>query len=102
MRNAPSGADSEDTGFLCVVAWHLTRMRSVPRAFWRLRRLERVAREDGACLWVHRWISRRSLALTMRWSDEAEARRWLDSEAFHAASTDLTSSPGAAVRIEFP
>jgi hypothetical protein len=30
---------SEGSGALLLTAWHLSRMRSMPRMFWRLRRL---------------------------------------------------------------
>ena len=59
---------------LLITAWHLKRMRSMPRGFYNVRKLDFATRSQPGCLWVHRWISRRSLMLTTAWSSAAEAR----------------------------
>ena len=85
---------------LLLTAWHLRRMRSMPRLFWRLRSLERHCRAQPGCLWVHRWISRRSLLLTSRWELEAAADRWLASEAFRAFDEAARALEGTEARVE--
>ena len=75
-------------------------MRSMPRMFWRLRSLERLCRGQSGCLWVHRWISRRSLLLTSLWESEAAAEVWLSSEAFRAFDEAARSLDGTEARVE--
>ncbi len=83
---------------LLIAAWHLPRMRSLPRALWRVRRLDRASRGAPGCLWMHRWLSRRSLALTSAWASEAAAEAWLASTAFAEADTALAAA-GAQRRL---
>ena len=85
---------------LLLTAWHLRRMRDMPRMFWRLRRLERHCREQAGCLWVHRWISRRSLLLSSRWQSEAAAEAFMDSEVFRAFDAAARALPGTEARVE--
>jgi len=85
---------------LLLTGWHLRHMRSMPRMFWRLRRLEQAARAQPGCLWVHRWISRRSLLLTLRWRSEDAARAWLASESFIAFDAAARALPGSDGFIE--
>lgn len=85
---------------LLLTGWHFRRMRSMPRMFWRLRRLERAAREQDGCLWVHRWISRRSLLLTSRWRSEQAARAWLTSEPFVAFDAAARALPDSQPLLE--
>ena len=88
-----------DERVLLLTAWHLRRMRSMPRMFWRLRSLERHCRAQPGCLWVHRWISRRSLLLTSLWESEA-ADGWLASEAFRAFDEAARALDGTEARVE--
>lgn len=85
---------------LLLTAWHFKSMRSMPRMFWRLRALERSCRARTGCLWVHRWVSRRSLLLTSTWASSAEAAAWLESPEFAAFDEQARAHPGAEARIE--
>ena len=89
-----------DAHVLLLTAWHLRKMRSMPRMFWRLRSLERHCRRQTGRLWVHRWISRRSLLLTSRWESAAAADGWLASEAFRAFDEAARSLEGTEARVE--
>ncbi len=89
-----------DAHVLLLTAWHLRGMRSMPRMFWRLRSLERLCRGQPGCLWVHRWISRRSLLLTSRWESEAAADEWLASAAFRAFDEAARALKGTEARVE--
>ncbi len=93
-------ATPDDARVLLLTAWHLRSMRSMPRMFWRLRSLERLCRCQPGCLWVHRWISRRSLLLTSRWESEAAADGWLASEAFRAFDEAARALGGTEARVE--
>ncbi len=98
---APSEAsDPAEAPVLLVTAWHLPRMRSMPRAFVHVRRLDHATRNAPGALWVHRWISRRSLMLTTRWKTEADAHRWLNSPTFARTSAALGEIDGAVERVE--
>jgi hypothetical protein len=68
-----------EAAVVVLTGWHLPTMRSMPRALWRVRGLDRWTRERTGCAWVHRWASRRSLLLTTRWDSEEAAERWLAS-----------------------
>lgn len=57
---------------LLAVAVHLDSMWAMPSLFWRMRRLERELRSLPGVLKVHRWVSRRSLMLTV-WCQGREA-----------------------------
>ena len=85
---------------LLLTAWHLRRVRHMPRMFWRLRRLERQCRAQAGCLWVHRWLSRRSLLLSSHWESEAAAEAWLTSSQFRAFDASARALPGAEARVE--
>ena len=85
---------------LVMTAWHLRRMRSMPRAFYLVRRLDRATRGDADCLWIHRWISRRSLMLTSTWATEADANRWLGSDRFRRTAASLDAIEGTVARIQ--
>ena len=85
---------------LLLTSWRLRRMRSMPRAFWALRSLERRARSTPGCLDVHRWISRRSLLLTSWWSSRDDAEAWLSSAPFEDLDACLRALPGSEARLE--
>jgi hypothetical protein len=81
------------------VAWHLERGRDLPRAFRAARRLDLATRGTPGVVRVHRWISRRSVALETRWGGIESAEAWLASEAFARADADLGRLPGVR-RVE--
>ncbi len=54
-----------DSPLLLLIALHLRSMLPMPLAFWRVRRLERELKGLPGVLKVHRWLSRRSLLLTV-------------------------------------
>ena len=85
---------------LVLTAWHLSRMSSMPRAFWRVRTLERATHRVAGCLWIHRWISRRSLLLTSAWESDAAAEAWLASDGFASVDASLKALPGTETRLE--
>lgn len=85
---------------LLLTAWRLPRMRSMPRAFWLARRLDRDGRAAPGCARMHRWTSRRSLLLTSWWATRADAEAWLASPAFRALDARLRAIPGAEADIE--
>ena len=85
---------------LVLTAWHLSRMRSMPRSFWRVRTLERATHSVPGCLWIHRWISRRSLLLTSAWESDAAAEAWFASEGFTSVDASLKALPGTETRVE--
>ena len=87
-----------DAPLLLLTSWHLPRMRSMPRLFLAIRRLERDCRVSAGCLHVHRWGSRRSLMLASEWESEEAATSWLASlpqRRFNA----LAQSAGAEARV---
>ena len=45
----------DEARVLLLTSWHLSRMRSMPRAFWAVRALDRRTRSQQGCLHVHRW-----------------------------------------------
>ena len=100
-RCARVSAGEPEGGVEVVVlgAWHLPRMRSMPRAFWRVRALDHWTRRQPGCTWVHRWGSRRSLLLTTRWTSSAAADAWLTSERFTEVDRALRRA-GARARVE--
>ncbi|MCS7276858.1 MAG: hypothetical protein NZ695_07595 [Dehalococcoidia bacterium] len=57
---------------LLLIALHLRSMLAMASLFWRVRRLERELRALPGVLRVHRWVSRRSLLLTV-WCEGPEA-----------------------------
>lgn len=85
---------------LLITAWHLTRMRSMPRGFYNVRKLDFATRGHTECVWVHRWISRRSLMLTTAWRSWEAARAWLDSAEFRRADAAIRRIEGTVVRVE--
>ena len=85
---------------LLLTAWHLRRVRHMLRMFWRLRRLERHCRAQPGCLWVHRWLSRRSLLLSSHWESVAAAEAWLASSQFRAFDEAARALEGAEARVE--
>ena len=85
---------------LLLTAWHLRRMRSMPRAFWLARRLERDGRTAPGCVRMHRWISRRSLLLTSLWESREAALAWRASPAFRELDGRLRAIPGVEARVE--
>ena len=85
---------------LLITAWHLKRMRSMPRSFYYVRKLDFATRQQTGCLWVHRWISRRSLMLTTAWRSEVDARRWLEGDSVARTDAVLRSIDGTVVRFE--
>lgn len=94
-REGVSGAS-----VLLITAWHLRRMRSMPKAFYHVRRLDLATRGEKGCLWVHRWGSRRSLMLTTTWESETDARSWLDGASFARTAAALRAIKGTATRVE--
>ena len=91
---------SEEGGALLLTAWHLRRMRSMPRMFWRLRGLERDGRGQPDCEWMHRWISRRSLLLTSRWASREAAEAWIASPGFQAVDAAARAIEGTEAWTE--
>jgi len=85
---------------LLITAWHLTRMRSMPRGFYNVRKLDFATRGRAECVWVHRWISRRSLMLTTAWRSWEAARAWLDSAEFERTDAAIRRIEGTVVRVE--
>ncbi len=85
----------EGGGAQLLAAWHLRSMRSMPRMFWRLRWLEQDGRGQAECQWMHRWISRRSLLLTSRWSSAEAAEAWIASPKFRAFDEAAGAIQGA-------
>ena len=96
------GADERiaEAPVLLITAWHLRRMRSMPRAFYHVRRLDLATRGQAGCLWVHRWGSRRSLMLTTSWASETHARSWLEGASFTRTATALRAIDGTLARVE--
>ena len=97
--------DTQETGaavapVLLLTAWHLKRMRSMPRGFYRVRQLDFATRGEPGCLWVHRWISRRSLMLTTAWTSEEAAHRWLAGPSFARTAEAFGAIEGSVVRLE--
>ena len=90
----------DEARVLLLTSWHLTRMRSMPRAFWAVRALDRRTRSQQGCLHVHRWTSRRSLLLTTWWRSRAAAEAWLASPSFREADALLRALPGAEARVD--
>ena len=90
----------DDAPVLLLTSWHLPRMRSMPRAFWRVRALDRRTRSQQGCLRVHRWASRRSLLLTTWWRSRAAAETWLASSSFRETDERLRAIPGAEARVD--
>ncbi len=90
----------DDARVLLLTSWHLTRMRSMPRALWTVRALDRRTRSQQGCLHVHRWASRRSLLLTTWWRSGAAAEAWLASPSFREADALLRALPGAEARVD--
>ena len=89
-----------DGPVLLLTSWHLRQMRSMPRAIWALRSLERGTRSAPGCLDVHRWISRRSLLLTSWWRSRDAAQAWLSSAPFEDFDARLRALPGSEARVE--
>ena len=92
--------EAERAEFMLLTAWHMRSMRSLPRMFWRVRRLERHCRAQPGCLWVHRWVSRRSLLLTSTWRSQEAAEAWLHSDAMRAFDAAARALPGTLTRAE--
>ncbi len=95
-----TGAEAERGEFMLLTAWHVRSMRSMPRMFWLVRRLERNCRAQPGCLWVHRWVSRRSLLLTSTWRSEDDADAWLRSDAMREFDVAARALPGTQTRLE--
>lgn len=85
---------------LLLTAWHLPRVRSLPRAFWIARRLDRDGRAAPGCVRMHRWVSRRSVLLTSWWESRDAALAWRASSAFRELDGRLRAIPGVDVRVE--
>jgi hypothetical protein len=100
MPEAGPAGGPEGGAVLLLTAWHLPRMRSMPRQFWRFRRLDRRSRGVRGLVWSHRWISRRSLLYTSRWRSEADARAWLASAEFRRFDEGVRAA-GAEPRLEW-
>lgn len=101
----PPQSDSTGDGFsetpvLLITAWHLRRVRSMPRSFLHIRRLDLTTRRKAGCLWVHRWISLRSVLLTTTWQSERDAQCWLRSANFTRTDVALRSIEGTVARVE--
>jgi len=65
-------------GTLAVMALHLRSMWAMPSFFLRVRRMERMLKGRAGVMRYHRWVSRRSLLLTVWWERREEAEAWLD------------------------
>ncbi len=85
---------------LLFTSWHLRHMRSMPRAFWAARSLERRTKTAPGCLRIDRWVSRRSILLTSWWRGRAEAEAWLASQPFRDLDARLRSLRGTETRLE--
>lgn len=85
---------------LLLTAWHLPRVRSMPRAFWLARRLDRDGRTAPGCVRMHRWISRRSVLLTSWWESREAALAWRASPTFRELDESLRAIDGVEVRVE--
>jgi heme-degrading monooxygenase HmoA len=85
---------------LLITAWHLRRMRSMPKAFYHVRRLDLATRGEKGCLSVHRWGSRRSLMVTTTWESETDAHRWLNGARFTRTAAALRAIKGTVARVE--
>ncbi len=85
---------------LLLTAWHLPRMRSMPRAFWLARRLDRDGRAAPGCVQMHRWTSRRSVLLTSWWESRDAALTWRASPAFRELDDRLRAIDGVDPRVE--
>lgn len=73
-------------------------MRSMPRVFIEIRRLERDCRAAAGCLHAHRWGSRRSLMLASEWTSVDAAHAWQSSLPFRRFDA-LARSKGAEARV---
>ncbi|MDE2696070.1 MAG: antibiotic biosynthesis monooxygenase [Chloroflexota bacterium] len=85
---------------LLLTAWHLSRVRSMPRAFWLARRLDRDGRAAPGCVRMHRWISRRSVLLTSWWESRDAAAAWRASPTFRGLDERLRAIDGVEARVE--
>ena len=85
---------------LLLTAWHLPRMRSMLRAFWLARRLDRDGRAAPGCVRMHRWTSRRSVLLTSWWESRDAALAWSASPTFRELDDRLRAIDGVEVRVE--
>ena len=95
-----TGVEAERAEFMLLTAWHMRSMRSMPRMFWRLRRLEQDGRDQPECQWIHRWISRRSLLLTSRWESTEAAEAWVASPRFRAVDEAARAIEGTEAWTE--
>ena len=95
-----TGDSVSESPVLLITAWHLRHVRSMPRAFLHIRRLDLATRGEAGCLWVHRWISLRSVLLTTTWQSERDAQRWLRSADFTRTDRALRSIDGTVARVE--
>jgi heme-degrading monooxygenase HmoA len=95
-----TGHSVPESPVLLITAWHLRRVRSMPKGFFHVRRLDLATRAEAGCLWVHRWISLRSVMLTSRWESEEGARRWLRGASFTRTDAALRSIEGTVPRVE--
>jgi len=98
-HGSPQNGHEAGAAVLVDTSWHLPRMRTMPRAFWRVRTLDRGSRGSPGLLWMHRWISRRSLLLTSIWEDQPAAQAWLNSPAFQAVDRQLRAHHGANATV---
>src|SRR5690606_823779 len=95
-------SSSEVAGRVVLLTrWHFPSMRVMPRQFWRIRALDRGTKGTSGCLWVHRWVSRRSLLLTSEWVDFEAAERWLASERLVAFDGSARKVPGSRAYIDW-
>ena len=92
--------DAPTPPVLLLTSWHLPRMRSMPRAFWLARRLDRDGRGAPGCIRMHRWISRRSVLLTSWWESREAAVAWRATPTFRELDGRLRAIRGAEPRVE--
>ncbi len=95
-----TGDSVSQSSVLLITAWHLRHVRSMPGSFLHIRRLDLATRGEPACLWVHRWISLRSVLLTTTWQSERDAQGWLRSANFTRTDLALRSIDGTVARVE--
>lgn len=68
--------------YVLLTAWQFRGLWAMPRLFRHTRRLEQQCRIAPGCLFVHRWLSKRSLLIESHWATQEAAEGWLASREF--------------------